>query len=72
LRLCSYFCTGRKTISWRANAPWFWQCICFHLIFQMLPPFTKYTPSIAFLNGGYNFNLRRSPLESTTLSHPFF
>jgi len=38
----------------------------------MFPPFARYTPSIAFLNGGYNFSLRGFLLESITLSHPFF
>jgi hypothetical protein len=31
----------------------------FTLYSRMFPPFTRYTPSTAFLNGGYNFSLRR-------------
>jgi hypothetical protein len=38
----------------------------------MFPPFARYTPSIAFFNGGYNFNLRRFLSESIALSHHFF
>jgi hypothetical protein len=31
----------------------------FTLYSKMFPPFVRCTPSIVFLNGGYNFNLKR-------------
>jgi len=39
---------------------------------KMFPPFVRYTPSIAFHNGGYNFKVRGFPSKSTAFSHPFF
>jgi hypothetical protein len=44
----------------------------FAIYSRMFPPFARCTPLVAFFNGGYNFSLRGFPLESATLSHPFF
>ncbi len=38
----------------------------FSLHSKMFPPFARYTPSTAFLNGGYNFNLKGFLAESPT------
>ncbi len=73
LCLCSNAC-----ISYKVNVVEGWLLLGFNNAFafalysRMFPPFTRYTPSTAFFNGGYNFSLKGFPSKSIVLSHPFF
>ncbi len=73
LHLCLNLCIGYKVnVVERGLLLGFSNAFAFVLYSRMFAPFTRYTPSVAFFNGGYNYNLRGFLLESTTLSHPFF
>ncbi len=72
LHLCSDVYSGYKINVIEGQLLLGFDAFTFALCSWMFPPFTRYTPSIVFFNGGYNFSVKGYFLKSTALSYPFF